>query len=254
MFRKVQEIVRRSRHIESRPSNPEMDPIRVADAATPSHKARRALASGLMRGLFSQLGEDGTILWIFEGRKNGFYVDIGCHNPLIYSNTAALHLWHDWKGLNVDIDKRAIALFEDWRPGDINVLAGVGKEAGVCDAFIFEAGALSTLDVEAASNPMYESIGRERVQVEIMPLRQLLSKYLPADQHIDFLNIDAEGLDYEILLSNDWERYRPDVLAIEAPALDLINASSDRTFQFLNSIDYRLVSHTVITSIYRSRL
>ena len=227
-------------------------PISVADAAVIGFEGRRALQSGLMRGLFSQLGEDGTLLWIFEGRTNGFYVDIGCHHPLVYSNTAALHLWKGWRGLNVDIDRRAIDLFDEWRPDDINVRIGVSNHSGVVDAYIFESGALSTLDVNAAGNSTWAAVERKTEKIETMPLCELFDRHVPANVKVDFLNIDAEGLDLRILQSNDWSRFRPEAIAVEAHDCDLANASKSETFQYLTTHNYRLVSHTVITSIYRA--
>lgn len=224
----------------------------VSDAASMGVEGRRAVQSGLMRGLFSQLGEDGTLLWIFEGRKNGFYVDIGCHHPLIYSNTAALHTWNHWRGLNVDIDRRAIDLFNQWRPQDINVQLGVSDRSEVVDAYIFESGALSTLDIDAAGESTWASVKRKTERVETLPLCEVFDRFVPLDVKIDFLNIDAEGLDLRILRSNDWNRYRPEVIAVEDHDCDLNNASKSETFQYLATKNYRLVSHTVITSIYRS--
>ncbi len=87
-----------------------------------AHRAGRGMS-------FSQLGEDRVLWWMFEQRRNGFYVDIGCHQPYRFSNTALLHIANGWRGINVDVDERSIAAFREARPDDINICAAVGGEA-----------------------------------------------------------------------------------------------------------------------------
>ena len=70
-------------------------------------------------------------------------------------------------------------------------------------------------------------------------------------QSIDFMNIDAEGVDIDVMRSNDWDRFRPDGIAIEIGGPDFTRLVIEPVWRFLTDRDYRLVSHVAITSILR---
>ena len=58
----------------------------------------------------------------FFGDFVGTYVDIGCYHPIKYSNTALLHK-KGWRGVNIDLNKTSIALFNVCRKNDLNIIA-----------------------------------------------------------------------------------------------------------------------------------
>ena len=221
----------------------------VMDGSDIEAMGRPAIVSPFLRPSFSQLGED-RILWrIFADKRDGFYVDIGCNHPFNYSNTALLHICNGWSGVNIDLDPRSIALFEEARPGDINVVAAVGREAGQMEATIFDrAGDQNTL------GPMPRHLAdeiHEKRMVDVLPLATLLSRHVPDDRTIDFMNVDVEGLDHDVLSSNDWTRYQPTVIAVEEHNFDVARLATRPVYTLLSAQGYTLLSHTVVTSIYR---
>jgi hypothetical protein len=67
------------------------------------------------------VGED-VVLWHYLMRQHGgFYVDVGAHHPHRLSNTALLHHYNGWTGINVEPDERLMAAFLQMRPNDINL-------------------------------------------------------------------------------------------------------------------------------------
>ena len=64
----------------------------------------------LSRKRYSQWGEDEFIAEFFKDNQNGIYLDIGCFNPFMYSNTCLLHK-KGWSGINIDINPTSIDLF-----------------------------------------------------------------------------------------------------------------------------------------------
>jgi FkbM family methyltransferase len=167
---------------------------------------------------YSQEGEDRILYSLFSllNKKNGFYVDVGAHHPHRFSNTHLCYL-QGWRGINIDANVEAIALFRETRPKDINVSIGVGEKAEKLTFYIFNEPALNTFDAKVAQNVVnntpYKIIG-ERI-VEVMPLSQLLDIYLPKGQGIDFLSVDVEGKDFDVLKSNDWSKYIPLCVLVE---------------------------------------
>ncbi len=209
-----------------------------------------AVATGHARLSFSQLGEDAVLWHLFGGKRDGFYVDVGCHHPHRFSNTALLSTFLNWSGLNIDVDDDLIAAFQTARPRDINVCAAVGRDRGKAEVTLFWEPAVNSLDpltVEAFKHHFKPKAVRD---VDVFPLSELLHSHLAAGQQIDFMNIDVEGLDFAVLQSSDWEAYKPQVVAVEAHGFNLANAAADETFQFLTGKGYRLHSHVVVTSIY----
>lgn len=204
--------------------------------------------------LYSQFGEDAVLQWLFHGRRNGFYVDVGCHHPYRFSNTAALYLNAAWHGLNIDVDPRAITAFNQARPNDINILMGVAGLEGRLDVTIFEEGAINTFDEDSAAHPAWAHIPREKRTVDVRPLKTILQEHLPPGQAIDLLSIDAEGVDFEVLKSNDWNLYRPEVVMVEAHDFDVSSPCGCATYDFLVAEGYKLVSHVAVTSIYKREL
>ena len=203
---------------------------------------------------FSQLGEDRVLWWIFEQRHAGFYVDIGCHQPYRFSNTALLHIANGWRGINVDVDERSIAAFREARPNDVNVCAAVGGEVSQLEVTMFQAGELNTFDPTMAANPARAKLILEKRLVDVLPLRDILREHVSPGQKIDFLNVDIEGLDHVALASNDWDQFVPEVIAVEVHGFNAADPTSSPTFRLLTSKGYRLLAHLVVTSIYRKEV
>jgi hypothetical protein len=199
---------------------------------------------------FSQFGEDIVVYSLFGGRKGGYYVDIGAHDPFVLSNTALLATFCDWHGVNVDVDDRAIARFEQHRPNDTNVCAAIGGESSMREVTLFNVGAVNTFDPKLASNPRWAPHLREKRMVQISPLHEILDKYVPPGQKIDYLNIDIEGLDYEAVASNNWGIYRPEILTVEIHNLKLDRVQEDRTCQVMFANGYRLFSYLFVTAVF----
>lgn len=166
---------------------------------------------------FSQCGED-MIAGFYLPQRKGFYVDIGAYHPRKISNTCFFYL-KGWNGINVDGSKKSIELFKKTRPNDINLHCCVGMADQIADIdfYMFKRAELNTLNKQALPD-ILKYHGQVPIAIEKISLRSMksiLDEYMPADTKIDLLSIDAEGADEEILLSNDWNRYRPKLLIVE---------------------------------------
>jgi FkbM family methyltransferase len=166
---------------------------------------------------WSQEGEDQILQRIFERQSNGFYVDVGAHHPQRFSNT---HLFYKrgWRGINIDAMPGSMKAFNKIRPRDINLEMGVGSVAGQLDYYVFNEPALNGFSKELS----HERINKESdykiekiIKIDVFPLHQILKNHMPSGLEIDFMTIDVEGLDYEVLKSNDWSSYRPKFVLAE---------------------------------------
>lgn len=166
---------------------------------------------------FSQEGEDLILKRIFERQKDGFYVDVGAHHPFRFSNTYIFYQ-RGWRGINIDAMPNSMSSFNKYRPRDINLEIPVGKSGSKLKYHIFNEPALNTFDEtrieDIIKKTEYTLI--EKIEISIQSLKEILDVYLPKGQKIDFMSIDVEGLDLEVVQSNDWEKYRPKILLVES--------------------------------------
>jgi FkbM family methyltransferase len=200
---------------------------------------------------YSQDGEDMILRRLFEGQKFGFYVDIGAHHPFRFSNTCYFYRL-GWRGINVDPNPDGIKAFRKARPLDTNLCIGVSDTVGSLCYHVFNEPALNTFDAALAAERTDLADYRllEKREVPVRRLDELLSEQLRHGQVIDFLSIDVEGLDLQVLKSNDWNRFRPAVLLVEARAADVNQLAIDPINAFATSAGYRLVAKTLNTLIY----
>jgi len=165
---------------------------------------------------FSQFGEDLALLRYFEDRV-GFYVDVGAHHPVRFSNTHLLHR-RGWSGINIDAHPGAIELFRQIRPNDQNIQAAVSDKVQQVEFLVYDEAALSRIEVRsgaaAAGNAAMPPPAR-KLALTTAPLSTLLAKHLPGGRRIDFLNVDCEGHDLAVLASNDWERFPAEIVGVE---------------------------------------
>jgi FkbM family methyltransferase len=187
----------------------------------------------------SQFGEDMVLRYLTQDKKTGFYVDVGAHHPFYYSNT--FHFYSKgWRGLNIDAIPGSMRAFKRLRPKDINVESCVGTKTGDVEFFIFNAPALNTTDAKLARIIQDEERAKllRKERVHVLPLAQILEEHLPKGQKIDFLSIDVEGSDEDVLKSNDWNKFVPNHVVVECHGLNINNLNAAGSIQFLTQRGY----------------
>ena len=200
---------------------------------------------------WGQEGEDIVLRELFAGQKKGFYVDVGAHHPTRYSNTYYFYT-QGWRGLNIDAMPGSMKKFIQTRPRDINVEAAVSKNEVDLVYHIFNIGAVNTFDeekaLEAINSGNFKLISKTTIRTR--KLIDLLNRHLPAGTRIDFMSVDVEGLDLDVLESNDWEKYRPRVILIELQRFCLDAPQSEPAYQYLIGKGYKVFSKLMNTVIF----
>lgn len=187
-------------------------------------------------------------------KSSGFYVDVGAFHPEHYSSTQYFYL-QGWRGINIDAMPGRMKLFEQLRPKDTNLECGVSQVRSELTYYLFDYPNMSTFCEETAHRFLEQ--GRSiitRQAVETYPLAEILDQYLPKNQSIDFLNVDVEGLDYQVLSSNDWNRYRPYMVLVEDLDCSSVEQIRDSNiFQFMKAQGYELMAKTLFTLIFKDK-
>lgn len=184
---------------------------------------------------YSQFGEDLVIDSIINKDK-GFYIDIGANDPVNLSNTKRFYD-KGWNGINIEPQSFKISEFNSLRERDVNLNLGVGPKNGELRFYQVELSALSSFNKEVAIqnckkfNTRIEKI----IDVPIMRLERILNDYLQPGIEIDFISIDTEGFEMEVLESNNWNVYRPNLIIIE------YGSKFREICQYLNFRNYSLI-------------
>lgn len=203
---------------------------------------------------FSQEGEDIVLNRLLDETPNGFYVEVGAHHPFRFSNTYFFYR-RGWAGICIDPDPNVKRLFNKYRPRDIALELGVACEPGVLKYFQFNEPALNTFDPAVAKERNglrhYKVIAEKDVPTD--SLANILDRYLPVNQNITFFSVDAEGLDLEVLKSNNWLKYRPQFIVAECLTADLFNLKVDPVVAYISALGYELFAVTGYSILFKSQ-
>ena len=174
----------------------------------------------LDRKQYSQWGEDLFIDNFFKNKNNGIYLDIGCFHPYMYSNTCLLHK-RGWSGVNVDINQTSIDLFNIIRPNDTNICAAVSKEKKDLKVYFDDPfSPINTVDKKFYENLEKSFFKNKKIfTIQSKTIQEIFDISKIKDE-IDFINIDAEGLDFEILQQINFSKYKVNLLSIETHNVD----------------------------------
>ena len=199
---------------------------------------------------YSQLGEDIIIDHLLPNIKNGFYIDVGAHHPYRFSNTFGFYK-KGWRGINIDPIPGIKKLFDRKRSKDINLEIGIGLNVGSFIYYDFKERAYNTFDKNIAKKLINNntSLLKNKILIPINTLENILDKNLPKNKEIDFLNIDVEGLDFQVLQSNNWKKYKPQLICCETHTT-IINILDSKVYKFLLKQGYKCVAHNTFTSFF----
>ena len=204
---------------------------------------------------YSQEGEDMMLARFFSEQTTGFYVDVGAHHPQRFSNTYYFYL-KGWRGINIDAMPGSMEIFNKLRPNDINLEFPIYDSNQTLTYYQFNEPALNGFCEKTAQErdglKHYKIIFQKKLPT--YTLAEILDKYLPVHQKIDFLNIDVEGLDYQVLKSNNWQKYRPKIVLIEDFNLSSLKGIDESKLAvFMDKQDYQLYGKSVCTLIFTAK-
>ena len=202
---------------------------------------------------FAQEGEDMIINRFFEHKKRGIYVDVGAHHPFRFSNTCYFYR-KGWSGINIDPLPGTADLFKKYRKRDINIQKGVSIKEEQLLYYAFKEPAYNSFNEEKANEYIKAGLGLpllSKTKIDTVPLKKILDENLRAGTTIDFLTIDTEGLELQVLQSNNWEKYQPTIIIIEDQTIEIKKHLSSELNLFLEKQNYSLVSKSYYSYIYK---
>ena len=179
---------------------------------------------------YALFGEDKFINNYFKNKSKGFYIDVGCYHPLDGNNTHLLYK-KGWSGINLDINFYSIELFNFLRKRDINIHSGVSrKKDNLTMYYRKEINMLNTLDEKIAK--IHFRNGYKKKNIQVNSLNFFISKHSKKLKKIDFINIDVEGGELEVLKSLNFKLYKPQLICVE---IHNVKKMYDDNYNYLKS-------------------
>lgn len=187
---------------------------------------------------YAQRYEDIHLLRCFGDQVTGFYIDIGAGHP-VYDNVSFAFYLQGWSGVTVEPNPWLGQLSEAVRPRDRRIQSLVG--ASPCEAIYYlveDFHGLSTT-IERHARAALSKYGKrsQAMRVPVTTLRALCEQHAPGA--IDFLKIDVEGAEHDVLAGGDWRRFRPKVVVLEALAPVTLAPAWQAWEPLLTDQDYR---------------
>lgn len=202
------------------------------------------LASWIRSKSYSQFWEDRLIKRLVQNQI-GSYVDIGAGTPIWGSNTFLFYR-SGWRGVTIDPIKLNINLQKILRRTDTQYHSIVSSKHFHNDLYQLYPWELSTTDEKLALHRM--SNGAKLVSKRSVNAITLEEIYLRHPmKRPSILSIDVEGSELDVLQSNDWEKFKPDIICVE----ELQNPHFESPIrEYLALANYSLALYNGVSAIY----
>jgi len=205
---------------------------------------------------FSQTGEDivisnlmPTFLTKLMPKEGGFYVDVGCNEPINKSNTFLFYLKR-WKGINIDANQDLIHRHRKIRKYDISICAAVSNTEKEVTFYKSNTNTVSTISEEFYTDHKDRWAYIQKEQHTTKTLTSILDENLLPGTAIDLLSVDVEGIDLEVLQGMNFEKYRPKLVVVELHAFSINKKENDPIYQLLTDSGYYLHAYATMNAYF----
>jgi FkbM family methyltransferase len=182
---------------------------------------------------------------VFKGYKNGFYVDVGAHDGISINNTLYFEKNNNWRGINIEPIKTVFDKLVINRPNNINLNCAVCNKDGetdfLCNVGYTEmiSGIKDNFDMRHLNRLQRENIKHgsitEVIKVETKKLETILHEN--DISHINYLSIDVEGAEFEVIKSINFDKVFIDVIGFE----NNYNDASVPIVEYLNNKGFIII-------------
>ncbi len=205
-------------------------------------------------GYFSQKGQDKFLNeQIFNNKKNGFFIEIGAHDGISFSNTYYFEKNLNWRGICVEPNPTIFEKLTQNRKcycEQVCIADNIGQKPFLrCTGYMIEMYSglidnydprhLERIDKEIA----FYGGSKEIIFVQCVTFNNLLKKYNVS--HVDLLSIDIEGGEEALIKTIDFDAVTIDIIVVEN------NFNEDRVKKILLSKNYKHIARLGKDDIYQ---
>jgi len=193
---------------------------------------------------YSQQGQDRKLeKFVFKGYKNGVFVDVGAHDGVSFNNTKYFEDTHNWTGINIEPIEKVYNKLVKNRPNCININCAVSNNNGIAKFYNSPVEMLSglahTYDKRHQKRLLYETAQAggnvETLDITTKKLETILDENNIS--HINYLSIDVEGAEFEVIKSINFEKVFIDIIGFE----NNFNDSSVPIIRYLETKNFKVV-------------
>lgn len=190
---------------------------------------------------FSEFAEDVLVFRYLQKFKKGIYIDVGCYHP--YKGSLTFKLFRrGWRGFNFDLSKVSIDLFRISRPKDFNMCCAISDKDKKIK--FFENSKINQQNTILTKGKESKKIK----EINSYKLNTILKKYKIIK--FDYLNIDVEGAEFQVLKGLDLRKYKPKLITLEINNfLDALN-NKKKINKYLFENNYFLFNRVGVTNFY----
>ena len=210
---------------------------------------------------YSLGGIDLLVNYIFRNNNKGLYVDVGCNHPIKNNNTYLLHK-RGWSGINIDLDNFSIEQFKLFRPNDSNINSCVSDKFGTTDLYFYHnKSPINTINKNV--NLHHKSKHKEIKSIQTQTLDSIIQNSKYKNDKINFLSIDVEGNELNVLTGFNLKKYLPDIVVIEyldleIKKLELVNQDINKVikskiYEYMINYNYHLVNFVHSDLVFASK-
>lgn len=188
---------------------------------------------------YSLTSIDLVVDYIFK-KNNGIYIDVGCNHPVYKNNTYLLNQ-KGWVGINIDIDKKSIELFNLFRKKDLNINLAISSKKTILEYINFhEKSPINKIKTSENQN-LHSSENVKKIKSDT--LDSIIEKSPFKNKKIDFVSIDVEGHEIEVIKGFNLKKYKPSIIVIEYldTSLKKIEIKNFSLQNIINSEIYKLM-------------
>lgn len=201
---------------------------------------------------YAQFADDLVALNLLNAVKAGrvTYLDIGAFDPVRDSNTYLFYL-EGCRGVLVEPNVALTERLRSVRPGDKVLVAGIGTdETTEADYYVLGNPGLNTFDKEQAERISRETSHKIQkvVKMPLLNINRVIAENFDGKAP-DFISIDIEGLDYAVLKTLDFKRFRPKLVCAETLVTNTLQHNPETTKLMLDN-GYEVRGMTVSNTFY----
>ena len=203
----------------------------------------------------SQFNEDIYLNSFFKKDYKGKFVDLGCFHPTRDNNTYRFYK-KNWRGINIDLNPITIELFDFFRSKDININCAISDKRTLKKMyFVDNLSPLNTLDQNhlkfLKKNFLFKKKDFKEKKIKTENFNNILKKH--NFYKVDFLNIDLEGLEYEVIKSINFKKFKINLICIEILDHNKISKNKSKKIrQILKKNNFKCLKKIGVNSIFKN--
>tara|TARA_Y100000389_G_scaffold63010_1_gene59122 strand:+ start:79 stop:780 length:702 start_codon:yes stop_codon:yes gene_type:complete len=189
---------------------------------------------------YGEFGEDILVNRILKNIKKGRYVDVGCYHPFKGSLTVELYN-RGWKGINIDLSKTSIDLFNIVRKKDINLNLAISDFNGETNYY-------ENSPINQQNSLIKDNDDQKIIKIECSRLNSVLEKN--KIENFEYLNIDVEGYEEKVIQGINLIKFKPILITIENNNLHIKDYMNSEIYNILIKNKYIFIGKTGVTNFF----